>query len=201
TIETRKLRKEYLTYPLRTITDFKHEIDTVRENYYNCKDVDKNRLHFVQRGLQTEFPAKDQLAKIGKIYYGVLLQADDKRVGDPEYDPILPATVIFSTDEFFDTNPFDLVKIAECHFNSLGASVTQIEFSPRNNRMVSTQLTNNKAVYITMLMIPRIHLPKDNLQGRLIPVLAAPNITESALIVDCKFWTKDLIANFMQGEI
>jgi hypothetical protein len=203
-VQNGKRRKEYLTYPVNEITDFKREIDAIRANFESDTDKDKNR---VLKGNYANVaswakPYYDQnVVKCGKVYYGALVQANDKLFKKTRLFPVLPGVVVYGTDGYFESNPADLKEIAERLFAEKGSNVLQYERQFFSNMRLPLDKTNGRDVYMTTVMISREHLPQYCLQSGLFPVIAAPDKSTSVFIVDCKYWTKDLIANFIRPTI
>jgi hypothetical protein len=203
-IEKSKKNKEYLTYPLNEITDFKKELSDVRASFEADTDKDKNRVLKGNYKNAAAFakPYYDlNVVNIGRIYYGALVMANSQLFKKTRAFPVLPGVIVYSTDGYFESNPLELKKIAQYFFDNRNFNILRNEKQYFSNILLPADKTGGRQVYMTTLMIAREHLPQYRLCSGLFPVIAAPGRSTSVFIADCKYWTKDLIANFIHGNI
>lgn len=64
--------------------------------------------------------------------------------------------------------------------------------------MVDPDLTDDRKVYMTDILVSRNHLPMGMIGGRrIMPIIADPKRQSSAFVVDCKYWTDKLINEYI----
>lgn len=195
-----KYRKErYALYPARTISDFNAELQKVRENFASDTNPKKNRV--IKVTYPNFKPNYDyDILTSGKICYAQLVEANNKLFKDGA-DLADPAVVIFSTDEYYAQNPLALKRISESVYANRRNNILRNERESFFNVKLPDALTEGRAVYMTTLAIYRENLPLGYLSGSIFPVIADPENSTAIFVVDAKYWTDDLIGNFVHGEI
>ena len=62
------------------------------------------------------------------------------------------------------------------------------------NEPLDKELTDGRDVLVTDILICRAHVPMGMLGGlRFFPIVADPDKSKSAFVVDCKYWTDKLV--------
>jgi len=150
------------------------------------------------------------LYQSGKVVYAFLVQANEilfKRF--PPFN--CPANIIFSLDEFYKSNPMELQNISQelYSYKNEGDTPPEIKqitdsITDEMNRLfnipIPLDITENKQVYFTTIMVHRNHLPKGKLISSLFPVVCDLNSTNTSIILPKKYWTKDFIC-FYNGPM
>ncbi len=200
-----KRREAYLSYPLNPINDYKAELNQIRINFTADTNPEKNRvLGKYQSADAWAKPFYDNHAiDVGEIYYAVLVQANGKLFQKKKTNPVLPGVVIYSTDEYFESDPNALKKIANALYADKAFNDLRFEDKFYTPTPLSTDLTDGRRVFISSVMIARKHLPQYKLTGQhtILPVIAAPQKSTSVFVADCKYWTNDLIAQFLNESL
>ena len=190
---------EYSKYLLTKITDYKSILTEIRSKFELDKNEKKNT--FRKRIWKKYRPLYDfNVIKTGKIYYGCLIQANVALLHLNTYiSPIvLPGVIIYSTDEYFEENPLDLIPIANNLFANKPNNILSYESVFFSNIKVSEK--SEKEIYMTTIMFCNEHLPTARLAGRIFPIIADPQNSTSSFVIDDKYWTKDLIANYINNS-
>ena len=167
--------------------DYKACLEKVRGNYLADTDKYKNRLEKASVNNEKRF-LDFSVLETGSIYYGSIIRANEDLVLNSSrfIHQTLPAVVVYSPDEYFLNNPKKLNDIADrADKNGLFAD----KHKDLINVKISTELTGNREVYATDIMVCRRQLPFGYLSGRIVPLIANPAASPSAFIVDCKYWT------------
>ncbi len=204
-VKDAKRRKAYVTLPLNPIDDFKAELNQMRSSFAADANPEKNRvLGKYQSVAVWAKPFYDHhVVDVGNIYYGALVQANGRLFKKTRTNPVLPGVVIYSTDEYFGSNPIALKEIADAlyadkAFNDLGNEDKFYTPTP-----LPTDLTDGRRVLITTVMIARKHLPQYRLTGghTILPVIAAPQKSTTVFVADSRYWTNDFIAQFIHDSL
>jgi len=146
--------------------------------------------------------AYENLLKEGKLVWGSLVQANTA-IFEPGADN-LPATYIYSTEEYFKSNPSHLLEIANRIFNLKGkksgdalldatAELVTDERKDSCSHPIPYRLTDGHEVYICSVYLFRCFLPAGRLTSRTQPLLVNPPHNGLALPLPLKFWSKQLI--------
>lgn len=185
-------RRKYDNLPYREIENFKAELNAVRDNYAADSSPDKNtvpKLKFTGAEKYFDF---DVLNK-GKIYYACLVQANNRlfKKTDNAYS-VLPAVFVYSTEAYYEENPYALESIAGKIFEDRENNILKNETHYFTNVKVDESLTDGHEVYITTLMVNRAHLPLGYLSNSITLLIAEPLTCSSAFIVDVKYLTENL---------
>ena len=139
-------RRKYDNLPYREIEDFKAELNAVRDNYAADSSPDKNtvpKLKFTGAEKYFDF---DVLNK-GKIYYACLVQANNRlfKKTDNAYS-VLPAVFVYSTEEYYEENPYALESIAGKIFEDRENNILKNETHYFTNVKVDESLTDGHEV-------------------------------------------------------
>jgi len=219
----RKKNSLYLAYPFQDITDYKKELDetraafaadndpqkniiTYRENV-NFRKLTKNLSPYQQAVLQARYTDIDyaplydySTIEKGKIYYGCLIQTNTKLLiqkkslsDHNEY----PACILYSEDPYFEDNPLDLIPIAKKLFADKPNNILKNEHHYFYHLKLTDDITEGKNICMTTLMIDRTLLPMNVLRSQIFPIIAAPEHSTSVFTVDDKYWTKNLVTNYI----
>lgn len=199
-----KRAQTYRMYPSDPFVDYKQELESVRNNFYNDGTPDKNFPYFEEK--KGVWPRKccdySVIAK-GKIYYGMVVKANN-RLFEKKFARLAEGAVLaYSTDEFFERNPLHLQKIIRNLYSRGDSAVRKILADDHNfftNYLVDPALTDGRTVYLTTVVVYRLHLPEGCFSDSLVPLIAAPEQSTSSFLADAKYWTRKLIGNFVHGE-
>lgn len=199
----KKLQERYSSLPAEKITDFKAELDGVRKNYAADSDPNKNKIEeaFISEVDYTRF-FRHTVLKTGGIYYGCLVEANKSLFKKNAAGlGVFPAVIVYSTDEYYEQNPYELKKIAEYLYENKNDNVLGNERDYVSNMRIKDPVTDGREVYITTVFVYSPHLPFGYITGSLFPVIARPETSTSVFIVDCKYWTDGIVANFMYKDL
>lgn len=187
-----EIRKNYAENPLK------------KDLYEENDDMDWDGIDPLVKLEETD---TGLLYQKGTIHYGCLVQANDKLF---KASPLTtaPADIVYSTDEQIDRNPELLAKIAHRIFSYKGLDSKQV---PEEFRKIAALITDEMErffelpvpecatggipVYITTVMVRARQLPKWKLEGKILPVIAAPGTTKLVRILPKKYWSKQFIAD------
>lgn len=199
-----KRAQTYRMYPSDPFVDYKQELESVRNNFYNDGTPDKNFPHFEEtRGGWPRNCCDYSVIAKGKIYYGMVVKANS-RLFEKKFKRLAEgAVLVYSTDEFFERNPLQLQKIIRNLYDRGDPAVRKIladDYNFFTNYLVDPALTDGRTVYLTTVVVYRLHLPEGCFSDSLVPLLAAPEQSPSSFLADAKYWTKKLIGNFVHGE-
>ena len=194
--ETAQIIARYSSYPAQKISDFQSELETVRENFGKDTDSDKNKIGvfpFVGSAPFYDF----SVIKSGKIYYSYLVEANSSLFQNRRMDRMtLPAVVVYSTDERYESDPLALKEIAEKLFANKNHNFLRNDMEYFTAKKLADKDHN---IYVTTIMVYRKHLPLYCLSDSLLPIIADPEKSTSVFFVDSKYWTDSLIGNFVHG--
>lgn len=204
-IKDSKNHKSYSSLSLNVIDDYKEELIKTRANFAADTNPDKNRiLGKYQAVAEWAKPYYDNnVVNVGQIYYGALVQANTKLFKMTKANPVLPGVIVFSTDDYYISNPAELKEIADKLFSDKANNNLRFENKFFTATLLSQDITNGRKVYVTSIMVARKHLPQYKLSGKhtLLPVIAAPGKSTSVYIADCRYWTDNIIANFINETL
>lgn len=196
--------------------DPKEMIDTLRKNYDVFGDFEKDKLIIPDWISQNkEEPEVKELIKLyddttiltkGNIVYGCMVQAfyelfEDYLLGN---EIALPADFIYSTDSYYDENPYELYYLAKKVYDYKNANILPAEIKEVSNYLtkstniefnlkVPSTLTDGRDVFITSMMVQRNHIPLMKLQGKLYPILVNPSETITTTIVPKRYWPLEMV--------
>ena len=193
-----------------------------KNSFIDKPNIDPTLDHMIHLGndsLGGIYKAHKQLFKNGQIYLGAvimpfdndaykrLLPSDDERIFKGEALKVVPAYMVYSTDDRFLSNPGELKQIASAFENGLfGAELTPHE-SSLLRLMRSTQarpfnmryngvLSGFKEVYVTTVILDKAKLCDQRLTNRLLYLVADPQNTEFAEILPAWYYSKEELSAF-----
>lgn len=179
--------------------DYLKEINTVRENFAADTNPDKNVTLKMGYGPYKKFYDPSVIAT-GKIHYGYLVEANSEMFRFKDLKTVaLPGVVLYSTDDYFDSHPLELKKIAKTMYANKHHNILRNELNYFTAQRIPNELTGGREVYMTTIMFYRLHLPLGYLSDSLMPLVADPKHT-AAFVVDVQYWTNPLIGNFVRGH-
>lgn len=196
--ELKRRWTSYLSLRLDENINFADELEIVKENFQSDKDTQKNMIPVPS--LARNKPYFDfSVLKNGSMGYGCLIEANMKLFSPSKYvHQVLPAAIIYSFDKYFDSNPLELKTIAHNLIKDRRNNFLKNETQYFSNIKVEGYGENGRCVYATVVMVYRKHLPWGGFPGShlILPILANPQSSSSAFIVDSKYWSKNVIASF-----
>lgn len=144
----------------------------------------------------------DILRKYGRVYYGILVQANAV-LFEKKPDVDCPAQIVYSDDPKAKTDLELLSAVANAVYSyknkpledvppewrELAACVTD-EYSYAYKHFDVGYHGGKAKMHMPTIMVFRHHLPDGVLQGRLFPILAAPKHTEAAMILPKQYWSR-----------
>ena len=178
------------------MSDYKPELEAMRAK--SAGDGNPQKNVFPKRIYMGADPLYDfNVIKNGKIYYAYIIDAAPAIVTNTNLaSSVLPATVVYSVDEYYEKNPLELKKIAKRISNGRALKAegnwdvrVRIKDAPQDGR----------DLIISSVMVYRTHLPTGCLSDGLVPVIANPATSTSVFIADFKYWTDNFIGNFANG--
>ena len=104
--------------------------------------------------------------------------------------------MVYSPDEYYESNPYELQKIAEALFDNRANNVLGNEAQLFSNIRINCE----REVYMTTIFFYRPHLPFGYMSGALLPVIADPANNPSVFAVDDTYWSDALVANFVNND-
>ena len=190
--------------------DFKREIAAMRLNFNRGKKeigrLPKPIWMTDDETLSKIYEELSALVETGAIHYGYLVQANVILFhAFPPYN--CPANIIFSTDNYYDENLYDLEVIASGlygfkHTNDAPETVKRItdsitdEYTRLYNIKLPIDTYRNSDIFFTTIMVYRKHLPGRKLSSSLFPVITEPNNLQSTMILPKQYWTENFIKYF-----
>lgn len=196
--KTRAYRFRAVRLPVREI-DFRRELDAVRAKYLLDPTETVEKVEFTKVNAEAYFDPS--VLKTGRIVYGYLVQAISELFDGAQADigvAAQPAVILYSFDELYEEQPLNLAPIARRIFSHKAGDILKDEYKYFSNLEIPKELTDGNTVYMSTIMIHRGFLPLGYLTAPLLPVIASPGETAS-FVVDKKFWTDDLTANFLHN--
>ena len=142
------------------------------------------------------FKEQKDLLEHGTVVWGCIVQANNLLFSHGFED--FPAMVVFSLDPFFDKHSSNLATIsnllyrlknsspddpAQARFASMITNERQSAF----NWQVPNELTENRLVVSSTIIVFRKHLPNQILDSKLLPLLINP-LTGTAMILPYQYW-------------
>ncbi len=152
--------------------------------------------------------AYENLLKQGKPVWGSLVQANSMIFEWGQHN--LPASYIYSPEDYFGDNPNHLLEISNRIFALKGTQTGDAALDALANRItderkdsfsypVPYQVTDGHEVYLTSVMLFRESLPEGRLTSRLLPLLVDPPNNGLALPLPLMFWSKKMIGYLGPG--
>ncbi|MBO7369043.1 MAG: hypothetical protein J6U25_02005 [Clostridia bacterium] len=182
--------------------NYKKELDNIRANYFADKSKNKNRFN-VTKSPENEKYLDFKVLSGGEIFYGYIVIANGDLFQRNYYSKTLPADIVYSKDEYFESDPLALKKIAEdlCYNYNSDDRIDSLELYKKfiTNEMLPLDLTDGREVYVTTVMIHRRHLPLNYITDPLLPIIADPLNSTSTFVVDSKYWTEAFVGHSING--
>lgn len=137
------------------------------------------------------------LEKQGQVVWGAVVQANGMAYSPGEND--LAANVVFSTDEYYDDRPIELMRIAaavwylknkhprDVNFARVASIVTN-ETNMVARHPLPDAITSGRCVYLTSTLLMRRRLPGGILTGPILPLVVAPEQTEANMLLPLQCW-------------
>ncbi len=191
----------YLTIPETETFDYQAELDGIKKRFDADGDKRKNRVPKLEFAEACKFCDFSTLEN-GEMFFGCLVQANDELFEPPRnvYEA-LPAVFIYSRDEYYKNSPEELIAVADELFRNKANNSLRYETKYEFNSKVDESLTDGREVLLTDILVYRYHLPLGVLGAlRLLPIIARPDKHTSAFIVDCKYWSDDMISKYLYYE-
>ncbi|MEE1056266.1 MAG: DUF3592 domain-containing protein [Acutalibacteraceae bacterium] len=139
--------------------------------------------------------------------YNQLISLDDDRIDTGAARYTIPAFVVYSTDEYFISHPWELKQIVAnfmyiSYDNNIANENDMMYFNAvhdNNARLYNVQycgaLSNNRNVLITTVVLDKNHLCNARLSNKLLYIVANPTQTKfSAILPSCYYSTRELSA-------
>ena len=185
--------KEYLALKTDDITDYAAELDRIEQNFRADTSKDKNMFDMPMISDVKSFC--DFSALSGKLYYGCIVRANELLFMPSENtDEAFPAMFLYSRDEHYRQNPQELIDIADALYKDKEHNFLRYETLYHFNEPLDSELTGGREVFVTDILICRALVPMGMLGGlRILPIVADPEKSKSAFVVDCKYWTDKYI--------
>ncbi len=186
--------------------NFRLEIEKMRNNFEHNRPKDM-RLHrpwwmFADEELSKIYTEKKMLFEKGQVYYSCILQANIKLFRKfPPFD--YPAQIVYSTSLKADENPLLLREtIDEIYSYKYSDEVPPAQWAEIvdniRNEKDRTAFTiecgegdSEIKAKMQTIMVFRKHLPTGILQGRVLPVIACPDVCDSAIVLPSEYWSED----------
>lgn len=182
------------------ITDYAAELEEMRRNFAEDAAPDKNTFKVTALKKIKEQFYDFSVINSGNIYYSALVEANKAGFKDSGEMAIIPAVVVYSTDEYYAKRPYELNYIAEALYEDKSNNLLSNEHKYFSNLLVKSEEFKGRKVYITTIMLYREYLPLCKITGWLLPVIANPENCPSVILTDCKYWTQKLIASSVYGN-
>lgn len=148
----------------------------------------------------------------GQVYYGYILQADEKLF---RFFPRTshPAVLLYSPDDAINKNPWmlkelgaTLLAMKEQDLSSISENLRPMisDLKDEHNRQgYALHFTLEKGESVSVLMastvVFRKHIPYGRISCSLLPVLAVPGQASSVLILPKRYWAKDFRFRYWNG--
>lgn len=200
----RELKQRWVSYVMLKKSneiDYKDELTQTKNKYDQDSDNQKNMIpnpnargvkHLMDFGV----------LKTGKITYGCLVEANLKLFTPSKFvHQVLPAVIVYSFNEDLQSNPSKLKEISIEFFKQQKDNVLKNETNMFTNYKISEEITGGKEAFATVVLVYRKHLPWGGFPGSqlIFPVIANPEQSSSAFILDSKYWSDNLIVQFLQN--
>jgi len=147
----------------------------------------------------------DRLFADGRVVWGALVMANSGLFAPGKRD--LPAAVVYSHDDTFDSNPLELKQVAtktvrlkdtlpdDPQLRAFAAEVTD-ETARENNTLVPPALTYGKVVRYETLYIQRHRLPTQYLADWILPVIVNPKRPTHVMVLPLEYWSPQLVQHW-----
>ncbi|MPQ43242.1 hypothetical protein [Clostridium tarantellae] len=152
-------------------------------------------------GYDDVFNNRKKLVKEGTIALATIVQANELLFSRGTEDH--PATMIYSSDIFFEENPKELERIAKMLFSLRNETLPEKilenkelmkirdllndEYTPIFNVKIPDEITKNKEVYMDNIIIHRLDMPNFYLEQNTFPVVTHKDV-KGLMALPSKFW-------------
>lgn len=191
--------KGYRAYPFASCVDYKKELAIMREKFHADTRPNKNVPLLVKRYSNATNCYDYSVVAKGEVYYGVIVQANEELFRENQREMDSGAVILYSTDEYYESHPFELRKIAEKIYAGKRFNILRNEWSFYSNLKLNPTLTDGRTVYMTTLIVYRLYLPTGYLSDAMFPIVAAPHASSTTLVLDSTYWSDIAIGNFVHG--
>lgn len=196
----------------------KLELDRMRTAYdsdrpgYLFNPSDRSEEYYQKVEAQDElnviFRDDKTLCFSGQIYYGYIVQANNKLFSWSLSPVMLPAAVLYSTEEITVSNSSLFQSIADTLLSykdtpekapeDLRDIVGKIhdEMSTFFNYPVPESITGGKKVLLSIMHINRAYLPGRKLMKPMIPIVSCPDLCKSSFVLPLKYWTPGFVEHW-----
>ncbi len=182
---------KYRSYPQGDIEDYQKELEEIRSKFAGDGNPQENvfpKRYFTGSGPLYDF----NVIKNGKIYYAYLVEAANAILTNKNLaSSVMPAVVVYSTDEYYEKNPLALREIVKKIYTDM-----RDDSEWYINEKVKDDSEEGRELILSSVMVYRNHLPTGYLSDALIPIVANPDKSTSVFVVDFKYWTDNFIGNF-----
>lgn len=147
-VKNSKRRNAYCSLPLNSINDYKAELNEMRTNFVADTNPDKNHiLGRYQAVAEWAKPYYDNnVVNVGEIYYSALVQANSTLFRKTRANPVLPGVIVYSTDDYYESNPIELKEIADKLFSDKANNNLRFENRFITNTPLPQELTGGRKV-------------------------------------------------------
>ena len=168
----------------------------------------RGRVRDVTRALRDEKLERNYdahylpLAEKGRVVWAAIAQANDQIFSEGQHD--LPCNTIFSTSPYFDARPHHLLRIADQIYklkettpaDPVLAKVAAVITDEQNgvfNWRLPRKITDGHSAFFTCTMLNRTRMPRRVLEGRLLPIVVAPDTIQSNMVLPLSCWAPGLV--------
>ncbi|MDC1141900.1 hypothetical protein OAU50_02310 [Planctomycetota bacterium] len=155
------------------------------------------------RGIADQYKHYQAIYENGLVVWGHIIQANTLLFEPGKEDH--PAAWLYSFDPYYNEQVDELAEIAGSLFSAKGeqtgdpevqifADTLADEFESHMRLPIPRSLTDDHDVYYTCGMVIRKHLPIPVLETNLLPLLVAPSVTNSTIILPSNFWDARFIS-------
>jgi len=201
--------------------DYRAELEKMRAkvNKRRIKPLRLKKPSWVERDPMNKiYTDMDILLQKGDVYWGVVVQANEVLFSKRPYVDC-PGNVIFTKNEYFNDNPEMMRQIAHEIFSYKNTDLASEYYkkvveivTDEHERIfnypihlkkiellknVSHMFREEETILFTTMMFFRDYMPKGKLCSGIIPIVAAPELTDISIMLPKKYWTKDTIKMFV----
>ena len=172
-----------------------------RSEEYCKKAESRDELNVILREDKT-------LCFSGQVYYGYIVQANNKLFSWSLSPLCLPAAVLYSTEEttvsnftLFQSIASTLLSYKDCPEKApeeLRDIVGKIhdEMATYFNYPVPESITGGKKVLLSVMHIYRGYMPGRKLMKPTIPIVSCPDLCKSSFVLPLKYWTPGFVEHW-----
>ncbi len=195
----KKRFKQHEAYERATQINYVSEIEAVRKKYWEDGSSAKNKE--LKSYYRWDRSARFTVLKTGKICYASLVQVNEVAFDNSYEHWAFPGVVVYSPDRYFDTYPQELNKIAHRLFADKESNILSREMERFSHLPINRSITGGREVYMTWVDFHRAFLPVGYMTGWLFPIIVDKEQDEHVYVLETKYWTKNLIADFIEGNV